>query len=308
MNRSAKSRLSVIPFLLLLSGLSLLTSPPALADDFDDAEKQFKAAQQEADDFEDAFQKLRKLNKSELEGLVAAICQAEEADRKSVSQAAAKRVKQDVNTAQKDLDKLRKDVIAALDDAIAVLDAVANDPNFKNKKSKAEGYEREAKKRRKKVGDRWNSITKMTKGARGANHPVTAYMLEQGQVRHKDYQEDGSKCDASEVTLPSRKRLDCIKIKGKTAIVIELKPDNSRAISKGKTQARKYARELNAELKKVEDGKESEVLKELIKLDSDFEHVEEFEWEVRCYDLCPEIDDDGEFIRPVSGKSWRVCS
>lgn len=78
---------------------------------------------------------------------------------------------------------------------------------------------------------------------------------------------------------------------GETCLVIELKPDNSRAVSNGVAQARGYASELNAELKQ----KDSSVIKKLIGIKGDFEKCRQFTYRVDCYKLCPSIDENGEF-------------
>jgi hypothetical protein len=81
--------------------------------------------------------------------------------------------------------------------------------------------------------------------------------------------------------------------------VVELKPDNSRAVDKGEDQAARYVRELNDELKKPD----SSVIKKLIDTKRDFEKCKRFEAQVDCYRLCPDVNEDGEF-REVS-VSWR---
>ena len=77
--------------------------------------------------------------------------------------------------------------------------------------------------------------------------------------------------------------------------VIELKPDNRAAIRKGQIQARSYAADLN----KLKDD-----FKRLVSKDADFKDCKEFEEQVDCYTLCPDIDSDGQF--KSTSVSWRT--
>ncbi|MDQ3363940.1 MAG: hypothetical protein M3680_00710 [Myxococcota bacterium] len=139
----------------------------------------------------------------------------------------------------------------------------------------------------------------MTRNLRGSNHPVVSFMLDQGNRAHADRQNG---CDAKEIVLSSG-RLDCAMAPGETCLVIELKPDNSRAIAKGVSQYRGYVSELNEELKKPG----SSTIKKLIDADSDFAKCKRFEGRIDCYKLCPTVNDDGEYSEPSAG--WRKdCS
>ena len=228
----------------------------------------------------DAYVNIKKLDKEELRQLVEAICQADEEDRKEVSKNASDRVKEHVNNELSKIERLK-------DEANAALDKVLADPSLKDKYDKA----RELKE---KVKNTWESIQKMTTSLRGSNHPVVSYMLETGQKAHQDYQTNSSNCQAYEWTT-SAGRADCLYApSGEVCLVIELKPDNSRALSMGRGQARGYADALNnnpQELEKLKNDK------------SAFKNCKSFVPKVRLYKLCPEIDDNGEF-RSVS-VSWR---
>ncbi len=61
------------------------------------------------------------------------------------------------------------------------LDAVLAESSLKDRHSKA-------KEHRGKVTEWWASIEKMTRSLRGANHPVVAFMLKEGQAGHKSRQ------------------------------------------------------------------------------------------------------------------------
>lgn len=116
-------------------------------------------------------------------------------------------------------------------------------------------------------------VERMSRSLRGSNHPVVAWMLRRGQEEHLARQE---KCHASEVVLESGKKVDCVMASGSSCLVIELKPDNSRAISRGNSQARGYSDELNRELK----NEDSQVIKKLVAKNSDFGKCERFEEQV----------------------------
>jgi hypothetical protein len=142
-----------------------------------------------------------------------------------------------------------------------------------------------AREYRGKVTEWWTSIEKMTRSLRGANHPVVAFMLREGQAAHKSRQGSSSHSDVSAFRMDSGEA-DCLKVSGSRCLVIELKPKNTKSIRRGQTQARRYA----AELRKRERAFEA-----LVKKDSDFAKCTDFEDQVDCYTLCPDIDAGGEF-------------
>ncbi len=200
---------------------------------------------------------------------MAAVCEAEEEDRQSVARDASQRVRDKVEDEYEDLEEIKGD-------ALEQLDAVLADSALKDRHSKAREH-------RGKVIEWWASIEKMTRSLRGANHPVVAFMLKEGQAAHKSRQSSSSYCDVSAFRMGSGE-VDCLKASG--CLVIELKPDNSKAIDKGEGQARRYADELD---------KKGAAFDALVKKDGDFARCTRFDTRVDCYKLCPDIDDDGEF-------------
>jgi hypothetical protein len=249
---------------IFLVATLLAFSAPCFADVFDDAERLH-------DQFVDHQSELGRLTKTETEAIVKAICEAEEDDRKSASRDISERVHDHVNNEYDKLLRLR-------DDAYAAIDKVTGDDNFKDKWDKAQDYRRQ-------IGDLWSSIERMTQAVRGANHPVVAYMLEGGQEAHHAYENNSGNCTVSEWELGSG-RADCIK--ADSCEVIEVKPNNSRSVYKGRDQARGYADRLNSD--------DSEMAK-LIDKDKSFEKCKEqkFKPKLVLYHFCPEIDDKGEF-------------
>lgn len=258
-------------FVLALSFFAsiLLVSP----DLFDDAERR-------ANDFFSEASSLRRLDKDDVVRLVQAICDADEEERQSIAQDVSSRVKDEVNSKYNDLEHHKAE-------ALETFDKVLGDENFKDKYDKAKEY-------KEKINNTWESIDRMTKPVRGANHPVVSYMLRAGQDAHNQYETNSSNCHAYEWTIGSG-RADCLYApSGDECQVIELKPDNSRGISRGRDQARGYADALNnspEELQKLKNEK------------SAFQSCKKFVPIVMVYKLCPEIDDNGEF-RSVS-VNWR---
>ncbi len=228
------------------------------------------AAERKFEEFRREHEQLRRLTQDETKKIVAAVCEAEEEDRQSVARDASQRVRDKVEDEYEDLEEIKGD-------AIELLDGVLADSAQKDRHSKA-------KEHRGKVTEWWTSIEKMTRSLRGANHPVVAFMLKEGQTAHKNRQSSSSYCDVSAFRVGSAGEVDCLKASG--CKVIELKPDNSRAIGAGRSQAQSYAAELN---------KKGDAFNSLIKKDSDFAKCNRFEIQINCYTLCPDIDDDGEF-------------
>ena len=234
-------------------------------DKWDDADRAYS-------EFTSAYAALRSLDKSELVNLVMAICEAEEADRRAVSSDASNRVRDRVRDSYDRLNSLR-------DRAVNTLEAVLSDTTFKGRWDRAREY-------REKTGDYWRTIDRMTSSLRGSNHPVVAYLLERGQEAHLTYQKNQSYCTVYEFTLSNGSRVDCIYADGVTAYVFELKPNNSRARSRGREQVQNYVSALSTS---------ASDLQKLISLDSKFRDVKSFVPKLGLYRLCPEITDDGDF-------------
>jgi hypothetical protein len=238
----------------------------------------WSAAESRFEDFRREHDQLRKLTPDETKKIVAAVCNAEEEDRQSVARDASQRVRDKVEDEYEDLEEIKGD-------ALEQLDAVLADSALKDRHSKAREH-------RGKVTEWWASIEKMTRSLRGANHPVVAFMLKEGQAAHKSRQSSSSYCDVSAFRLGSAGEVDCLKASG--CLVIEFKPDNSRSVGKGKEQARRYAAEFN---------KKGDAFDALVKKDGDFAKCTTFDTRVDCYKLCPDIDQHGEF-RATSPR-WR---
>ena len=245
----------------------------------------WSSARNRVDDFKNRQADLKRMTPDETKKIVTAICEADEEARRDVGRAISDRISSTMQSKVSDIERVR-------DDANKLLDDVLSDDNLKSTHSDAKSLKDEVK-------TRWESVDKMTRSLRGSNHPVVSYMVDQGNRAHVDRQ---SSCDAKEVTLDSG-RLDCAMASGETCYVIEFKPDNSRAVDKGEDQAKRYASELNDELKKAE----SSIIKKLRDTDSDFAKCKRFVPQVDCYKLCPDVNEDGEF-RDVNVSWKKDCS
>jgi len=241
----------------------------------------WSSARSQAEDFKNRQHELKRMTPDETKRIVTAICAADEEGRRDAGLDIADRVSRTVREKHSSLERAR-------DDALRAIDNVLSDENLKDNHSDARSLKEDVK-------TRWESIEKMTLRLRGANHPVVSWMLDQGNRAHVDRQYS---CDAKEISLNSG-RLDCAMATGETCTVVELKPDNSNAISKGRDQARRYREDLNEELKKPD----SSYIGKLIAADRDFANCKRFESRVDCYTLCPAVDENGDH-REVSA-SWR---
>jgi hypothetical protein len=237
------------------------------------------AARSKAEEVKREHRALSKVTPSEARKIVKAICEAKEDDRKTAAAEAGIRAMDNVTKKYTSLEALKDDALQKLRDVIA--------------DSSLSKHHRDARNYMTDIAKRWRSITNMTKSVRGAAHPVSKFVLEQGNLAHADYQTAPENCDVHEFPV-GKGRADCIKAEGSVCTVIELKPDNPNAIKKGKVQARRYM----AELRKRDDA-----FKNLVKKNSAFAKCESFTRRVHCYTLCPEIDEDGEFVSATP--TWR---
>lgn len=93
--------------------------------------------------------------------------------------------------------------------------------------------------------DRLSKLSNKSKGWRGSNHPLTQYSMEYGKQQHTKM-ENSHGCDLKDVTFPGigakkgekHPRPDCVNFS--KCEIIEFKPDNKRAIAKGKKQLARY--------------------------------------------------------------------
>jgi hypothetical protein len=242
-------------------------------------------AQAATDNYFYAVKQILPLEVSEQRRLVDALCSADEDERTSVARDAASRVRDQVGHAYDQLSDLK-------DKALDYWDKVLDDEQYKDEDKQDKIHEQQDK-----IRDSWERVDRMSESVRGSNNPVSAEVLRIGQEAHKEFQNNFQKCQISEFDVGSR-RADCISIRNAPHCeVIELKPNNSRSISKGRTQAREVADALN----KVD----SEDRLNLNNKDSKFLKCEDFVPHVHCYNYCPEIDDQGNTKSTEMG--WGQC-
>jgi hypothetical protein len=230
----------------------------------------WSAAKDKYDRFKNEYDNLRKLTPEETRRVVTATCEADENERRSVASDTSDRVASSIDRKYSDLKDLKEDALRKLDDVIS-------DESLADKQSDAKSYKEE-------ISRRWETIERMTRAIRGKNHPVVRYLVDEGNRAHRDYQTNSSYCHAYEFSMSSG-RVDCLIAAGSTCYVVELKPDNSRAIGNGRGQVSGYAEELN---------NSADTRKKLVEKDSRFKDCTRFEARIDCYKLCPEIDSDGE--------------
>ena len=255
------------------------------------AKGDWSAAQSKAEDLKRKQMDLRKLVPDEIRRVVTAVCEADEDERRNVGKDVADRVADKVKSELSNLEHVRDDAYRTIDDVLADQDLKSNHDS--------------AKRLRDEIADRWKSIERMAQNAmRGGNHPIVSFMALKGIEEHQNYQRNSRNCHAYEVETGSR-RADCLRADGDACYVIELKPKNSRAISNGTRQARDSADDLNKELAKMMKGEGARVMQDLISKRSDFGKCKRFEPRLKCYTLCPEVNDEGEY-REGSAR-WDDC-
>ncbi|MGZ4874664.1 MAG: hypothetical protein ACXV5R_05780 [Candidatus Angelobacter sp.] len=235
------------------------------ANDYDDAKKS-------AEDFIYQYEQLRSLKPKEVKLLVSTICDADFDDIDSVSRDISSRVKDEVNDKYDKLKSLH-------DETIKALEKVLKNDDLKDKQSDARDYE-------KRVDELWDRIERMySDGIRGGNHPVVAFMRKMGQDSHPEYQSHSEYCTEHEVETSDGKA-DCVY--AEKCWVVELKPNNNRAVDVGRRRAQTYAEDLN----KDKDGKFSD----LVKKNQAFSKCQgQFVPKVATYVACPEVDDEGNY-------------
>ncbi len=236
--------------------------PSLHADTYDDAERSAKDLMYYYEDY-------RKLDLDLTMKLVLAISEADESERKDISERASRDAKDRINAEFSKVEKRR-------DEALRLLDDVLSKQAFREKFGDAQRLKRE-------VNEKFDQISKM----RTNIDPVNAYLqnagLEMERSRHGG-------CDAYEFET-GRGKLDCARTSG--CFLIEFKPDNSRAISKGKDQILAHRKGLLENADRRND---------LNKINGDFAKCQDFRLTIEAYRFSPEIKDDGS-VR-VSSASW----
>jgi hypothetical protein len=258
---------------IVVGGVSFLHISTVRAGEWDP----YYDAERSAKDLLYSYENFLKMEKQEIEALVTAIAESEEADRKSIANDVGSRTRDKVRS---EYDKVER----RKNEALAMLDKVIGNDFFKEKHNDARNLKSQ-------VEDRWRSIDKMYDKIRGSNHPVVAFMLEKGKEEHDSRQ---GRCTVKEFET-GEGPADCIGYDGNACLIVEFKPDNQRSINKGKGQLSRYLNGItNSSSRRLElNGKSSS-----------FGSCSQFQTRVDCYKLSPEIDSEGNY-RSTSA-SWRT--
>jgi tRNA uridine 5-carbamoylmethylation protein Kti12 len=255
---------------------SLMTfSPHARADSCSDAES---AAQK----YIDSYDTIRTMEVDQLKRLVKAVCESDDSERKQVTEDEKNRVESMVASAKSDLDKARADTTSKLSAAIS-------DPECEGDKSKLESLQGDVDK----YAERIQKIA--DNGAKMGSNPAFDKLREMGQLAHDDYYDHHSECEPYRDIEVGDLKPDCILPDG--CVVIELKPDNSSAASRGYSNAKESRDRLN-----TDEGFDA--------LDSKYKEAfasckQKFKARVDCYHYCPEVDDGGQF--KSTSFDWTTC-
>jgi hypothetical protein len=261
---------------VLVTAFLITLASPARADSCSDAER---AAQK----YIDSYESIRTMEVDQLKRLVTAVCEVDEDDRKKVSDDEKNRVESMVASNKGDLDRARAD-------ATSKLSAAISDAQCQGNKSKLESLQKDVEK----YAERIQNIAE--NGARLGSNPVFDKLRKMGQMAHDDYYEHHSECAAYRDIQVGDLKPDCIL--PNECVVIELKPDNSRAAYNGYRNAKDSRDKLN-----TDDGFNA--------LDSKYKEAfasckqKKFRARVDCYHYCPEVDDNGQF-RSTS-IDWTTC-
>jgi len=255
---------------IAVGGTLLLHSDAGYAGEWEDAERSSKDLLYSYEDF-------LKMERKEIGELVTAIAEAEEADRKSIASDISSRTRDKVRSEYEKVERRKNE-------ALSMLNNVLGNNSLKEKHSEARNLKSQ-------VEDRWRSIDRMYDKVRGSNHPVVAFMLEKGKEEH-DYRQ--GRCTVKEFET-GEGPADCIGYDGNACLIVEFKPDNQRAINKGRDQLSRYRNGITNNSSRRQD---------LNGRSSSFQGCKQFEIRVDCYKLAPEIDSEGNF-RSTS-TSWRT--
>jgi hypothetical protein len=132
-------------------------------------------------------------------------------------------------------------------------------------------------------------VNLMNDELKGTNDPEFRMTVETGKNEHKRIQADSSKCDASEITIPgARMRMDCVKVSSGVCTIVEIKPNNTKAIAKGDARAIEYReavqRHFEANKSRIKDAfsDELQIFQRCISNEDIL-----LKTQVRAYDLCP---------------------
>ena len=260
---------------LLVTAFLITFASHARADSCSDAED---AAQK----YIDSYNTIRTMEVDQLKRLVKAVCDADEDERTKVSDDEKPRVESMVASNKSDLDKAKADALSKLSAAISD-DQCSNKSKLNSLKEDVDKYAE----RIQKIADN---------GAQLGSNPAFDKLRKMGQMAHDDYYQHHSECAPYRDIPVGSLKPDCIL--PDECVVIELKPDNSRAAYNGYSNAKDSRDKLN-----TEDGFNA--------LDSKYKEAfasckqKKFRARVDCYHYCPDVNDEGQFTS--TSIDWTTC-
>ncbi len=263
---------------LLIVAFLLVPALDARADSCDDAKDA-------ANKYTDSYEEIRTIDVDALKHLVKAVCDADAGERKQVFRDEADRVESLVLGEKSKLDGER-------DDANSKLDAAIADDQCQDKKDDLSAL-------KDRIGEVSGRIEKISQtGVKLGSNPAFDKLRELGQQAHDDYYSHNSKCaDYRDLKVGDLKP-DCLD--PDKCMVIELKPDNSRAADNGWTNAQASRDLLNSD-----EGFDATAEANSNFKDAFAQCKGKFKARVDCYHYCPDVDDDGNL--KSTSLDWTTC-
>jgi hypothetical protein len=172
-----------------------------------------------------------------------------------------------------------------LDQLIARVDKLENDKSVGAEARKWRGVMRGAKTRLAKVLSDGGML-------QGVSNAKVRARIEIGQKKHKDYQGNSSNCTDDEVQVSSG-RIDCVRVESGWCNIIEIKPNNDKAVSKGWDQVKRYRDNVLEAWRNTGSDKtkiQPEVFRSCIS-DDDKQELR-LKVDVVTYDFCPVPEED----------------
>lgn len=258
--------ITVLSFFYMLPNISFATK-------YDD----LKAT---ASQFNEKYENIRKLTVEEQKQLVAVGKGFDEDGERDLLKTAGERVWTDVNDQFYKFNELKETFSKQLQLVLA-------DETLKDQHDAAKNDQ-------KRIDELWARIVKMMDDVKLGNNPIFKYFTQLGNEAHAFYQGKSGECHVKEFPLANGKA-DCVKRTPPSCEVIEVKAQNSKSISRGRTEAKEYAAELN------KMGKDFD---KLVSTDSGFKDCKEFKPRVACYaaDL---VVEDGSV--KIGSLAWTFC-
>jgi hypothetical protein len=138
-------------------------------------------------------------------------------------------------------------------------------------------------------------LTKVLKDGgmlQGVDNAKVRARIDIGVKKHKQYQEDSSKCTAKEVQVAGG-RIDCVKVDSGWCNIIEIKPNNDKATAKGWDQVKRYQSDVLSAWRDVGQDK-TKIKPEVFGgcISGDDKQELQLKTDVVTYDFCPVPDED----------------